>query len=141
METGAPCFGGLTTAQAARIIEAMEGLPADVLDFVRDRVQFVAPTGTIARAVVSKPRGHTRMIIALPGVDGRQPIAPVVLFHEIAHAILAHPYSTSFGWRRSRIDPHVRRPKSEVEAWKLVQAWLGSPTPARPEVRRNRPHA
>lgn len=136
MDSTAPCFEGLTTAQVKRIAEVLAGLPADVQHFVRARVQFFAPAGTIARAVVSKPRGHTRMIIALPGVDGRQPIATVVLYHEIAHAVLAHPYSTGFAWRRSRIDPRVRRPKSEVAAWKLVQAWLGSPTPAKPEVRR-----
>lgn len=126
MDIAAPCFDGLAPAQAARIAEATERLPDDVQRFVRERVQFVAPTGPIARATVSKPRGNTRMVIALPGVDGQQPVAILVLYHELAHAVLYHAYSTGFGWRRANIDPHVRRLKSEMEAWKLVQTWLKS---------------
>jgi hypothetical protein len=37
VDAHAPCFAGLTTDQAGRIAEAMQGLPDDVRQFVRVR--------------------------------------------------------------------------------------------------------
>jgi hypothetical protein len=124
MDAHAPCFTGLTTDQAERIAEALQGLPDDVRQFVRDRVQFVIPTaGTMIDATVHRPRGQSRIVIALPGID----VSAVVLYHEIAHAVLGHTYVTRFGLRRASSDPRVQRLRCERDAAQLAQAWICSP--------------
>jgi hypothetical protein len=124
VDAHAPCFAGLTTDQAGRIAEAMQGLPDDVRQFVRDRVLFIVPTaGTMAAASVRRPPGQGRVIITLPGID----VSAVVLYHEIAHAVLDHTYVTGFGLRRARSDPRIQRLKCERDAAQLAQAWICGP--------------
>lgn len=69
----------------------------------------------------------SRLSVAFPLLCRDDLLLRRLLVHEIAHAVLGHPYDTPFGFCRSHSNPAVMRAKREVEAWRLARKWQAQP--------------
>lgn len=125
-------FVGANEAQIARIIEAMDGLPPEVVSVVQRCVQFrVYHEGPPEAATVGRESGFSGITITLYGVKENEPFPQIVLWHEIAHVMLGHP-DVPWAWKLGRGNPVVGRPRCELQAWGLLQEWLGKEAPSPP---------
>lgn len=122
------CFESVSDAKALRIIEAMDGLPHEVLAAAQRHIRFVCPPGPITASRMGRIRGYARITIVLHGVHEHCPYSPLPVWHELAHAFAGHTYRP-FTWIHNRVAPKKMdrlRKMDERQAWRLVAQWARS---------------